>query len=76
WERLPGLEANERTRRALRQVAGAARIPGLGARGGQGLMHLDVTLCAPRRCFECPIARVVIAAETRDGASESTSSDS
>jgi uncharacterized protein DUF2851 len=76
WERLPGVETNERTRRALRQVAGDARIPGLGARGGQGLIHLDATLCGPRRCFECPIARVVIAADARDGASESTSGDS
>jgi hypothetical protein len=30
-------------------------------RGEQGLIHLDSSLCAPRRCRECPIARLVIA---------------
>ncbi|HET7092517.1 MAG TPA: DUF2851 family protein, partial [Thermomicrobiales bacterium] len=75
WERLPGVETNERTRRALRQVAGGVRISGLGARGGQGLIHLDAALCAPRRCYECPIARAVIAAGAAGGANESTSGD-
>jgi hypothetical protein len=32
----------------------------LGARLQQGLIHLDQSLCAPRRCFECPIAAVVV----------------
>jgi hypothetical protein len=27
------------------------------------LIHLDGTLCAPRRCFECPIAHQVVVAE-------------
>jgi hypothetical protein len=75
WERLPGVESNERTRRAMRQVAGATRIPGLGARGGQGLIQLDATLCAPRRCYECPIARAVIDAADANDANESTSGD-
>ena len=61
WERLPPAEANEVTRRALHQVAGASRLSALGARGQQGLIHLDQTLCAPRRCFECPIAQLVLA---------------
>jgi len=65
WERLPPAEANEITRRALRQVAGEARLGRLGARGQQGLIHLDATLCGPRRCYECPIARLVV-----EGASE------
>jgi hypothetical protein len=76
WERLPNVEANERTRRALRQVAGGTSLRGLGARGAQGLIHLDVTLCAPRRCYECPIARAVVGAEASIGATESTSGDS
>lgn len=59
WERLPPAEPNEATRRALRQVAGSARLGGLGARGQQGLLHLDATLCGPRRCFECPVAQLV-----------------
>jgi hypothetical protein len=60
WERLPPAESNEMTRRALRQVAGAARLTKLGARGQQGLLHLDGALCAPRRCYECPIAERVL----------------
>ena len=60
WEGLPAAESNELTRRAARQVAGDVRISGLGARGQQGLIQLDQTLCRPRRCFECPIAAVVL----------------
>jgi hypothetical protein len=56
WERLPVPAPNAVTRRARRQVAGAARLGQIGARGAQGLIHLDTTLCQPRRCFECPIA--------------------
>ena len=64
WERLPGAESNAITRRAQRQVAGSARLPALGARGQQGLIQLDASLCSPRRCFECPVARAVVAAES------------
>ncbi|MCC6790846.1 MAG: DUF2851 family protein, partial [Thermomicrobiales bacterium] len=60
WERLPSAESNEVTRRALRQVAGDARLTGLGERGQQGLIQLDQTLCRPRRCFECPVAALVL----------------
>lgn len=56
WERLPASAANAVTRRAHRQVAGAAPLGQIGARGAQGLIHLDTALCQPRRCFECPIA--------------------
>jgi hypothetical protein len=63
WERLPPAESNEVTRRALRQVAGSARLAQLGARGQQGLIHLDGSLCAPRRCYECPIAERVLRTE-------------
>jgi len=59
WERLPAADANEVTRRAQRQVAGESRLTGLGARGQQGLIHLDQTLCQPRRCFECPVGQLV-----------------
>lgn len=70
WERLPAAEPNELTRRALRQVAGDARLKNLGARGQQGLLHLDAALCSPRRCFECPIAHAVLSqgAERAEGA--------
>jgi hypothetical protein len=60
WERLANAESNAITRRAQRQVAGPARLTGLGFRGQQGLIHLDQTLCSPRRCYECPIAARVI----------------
>jgi hypothetical protein len=60
WEALPGAESNERTRRAARQVAGDTGLKRLGARLHQGLIHLDQTLCGPRRCYECPIAAVVV----------------
>ena len=60
WEDLPGAESNERTRRAVRQVAGDTGLRRLGARLQQGLIHLDQSLCGPRRCYECPIAAVVV----------------
>jgi hypothetical protein len=56
WERLPAPAANAVTRRAARQVAGGTPLGRIGARGAQGLIHLDTTLCQPRRCFECPVA--------------------
>jgi hypothetical protein len=60
WESLPGAESNERTRRAIRQVTGEVGMKRLGARLQQGLIHLDRSLCEPRRCYECPIAAVVV----------------
>jgi hypothetical protein len=63
WERLPPAEPNEVTRRALKQVAGEARLTNLGARGQQGLIHLDASMCGPRRCYECPIAERVLRVE-------------
>lgn len=60
WERMSGPASNAVTRRALGQVAGDERLTGLGARGQQGLIHLDQTLCAPRRCRECPIAHAAV----------------
>jgi hypothetical protein len=56
WERLPAPSPNAVTRRAVRQVAGPSPLGKIGARGAQGLIHLDTVLCQPRRCFECPIA--------------------
>jgi hypothetical protein len=55
WDRLAPADPNEVTKRAQRQIAGKLRLPGMGARGQQGLIHLDQTLCGPRRCYECPI---------------------
>jgi hypothetical protein len=62
WEALPAPASNAVTRRALAQVAGSGTVGSLGGRGMQGLIHLDGAYCAPRRCFECPIAHRVLAA--------------
>ena len=67
WERLAGPASNAVTRRAMGQVAGDERLSGLGARGQQGLIHLDQTLCAPRRCRECPIAHAAVAGDALTG---------
>ena len=58
WTKLPASAANHRAHRAARQVAGPAKLGRIGARGSQGLIQLDTALCQPRRCFECPIARL------------------
>ena len=60
WDRLATPAGNAITRRALRQVAGAARLGKIGARGAQGLIQLDTAFCQPRRCFECPIAVIAL----------------
>jgi hypothetical protein len=60
WETLKIVEPNAISTRAQNQVAGKHRMPGLGIRGQQGLLHLDRTLCSPRRCFECPVAAVAL----------------
>lgn len=56
WEALPTPTATSVTKRAMSQVCGKASLRGIGARGAQGLIHLDTALCLPRRCFDCPIA--------------------
>jgi hypothetical protein len=61
WEAMPGAESNERTRRATRQVAGEVAIRRQGSRIQQGLIYLDRNLCEPRRCYECPVASLVLA---------------
>jgi hypothetical protein len=68
WDALPAAAPGRPAKRALAQVAGeGGRLRGLGERGHQGLLHLDRTLCTPRRCMECPIAaEVLIAAREGD----------
>lgn len=56
WEKLPAPTATSVTERAMKQVCGDSKLRGIGARGAQGLVHLDTVLCLPRRCFDCPIA--------------------
>lgn len=61
WADIPAAEWMRPARRALRQVTGGTRpLRGLGERGHQGLLHLDRSLCTPRRCYECPIAAEVV----------------
>ncbi|MGI9252229.1 MAG: DUF2851 family protein [Thermomicrobiales bacterium] len=65
WETLPAPASNAITRRALTQITGGAKLPQIGGRGMQGLIHLDTNLCATRRCYECPIAHRVLAADAQ-----------
>jgi hypothetical protein len=67
WERLPAPSPNAVTRRAGRQVAGSSPLGKIGARGAQGLIHLDTVLCQPRRCFECPIAAAELSVKPVNG---------
>lgn len=60
WETLEAGEPNAVTKRALRQVAGNARIGRIGERGMQGLIQLDRVYCEPRRCMECSIAHLAL----------------
>ena len=61
WEKLPAPGMTSVTKRALSQVCGDTPVRAIGARGSQGLIHLDTALCLPRRCFECPIAAAELA---------------
>ncbi|HET9852005.1 MAG TPA: DUF2851 family protein [Candidatus Limnocylindrales bacterium] len=67
WARLPAASTSQPARRARQQVAGETRIRGLKERGNQGLLLLDKRYCGPRRCYECPIARAVVADELARG---------
>jgi hypothetical protein len=60
WDSLPASAHNRVTRAAQLQVAGSTTLKSLGERGMQGLIHLNRSLCAPRRCFECPVAALVV----------------
>ncbi len=75
WGRLPAASTSQPARRARQQIAGEIRIRGLKERGNQGLLLLDKRYCGPRRCYECPIARAVVADELsrrREGAASET----
>lgn len=61
WSSLRAAPASRAVRRARNQVSGDVRIRGLRERGNQGLLYLDRQYCGPRRCYECPIARAVVA---------------
>lgn len=61
WAELPASSLSQPARRARQQVAGDERVGGLRQRGHQGLLYLDRHFCGPRRCYECPIARAVVA---------------
>lgn len=60
WGSLKAGESNERTRRAIRQISGPVGLKQIGGRAHQGLIHLDQVLCGPRRCYQCPIGRLVV----------------
>lgn len=60
WAGLPMGEWSRPARRGMLQATGQRSMPRLGERGLHGLLHLDRTLCTPRRCYECPVAAEVI----------------
>ncbi len=60
WDSLAASAHNRQSRAAQLQVSGGPPLRGLGERGMQGLIQLHRTRCQPRRCFECPIAAMVI----------------
>lgn len=72
WATLPRSEWSRPARRALAQVAGDVPLGRLGERANQGLLHLDRTLCTPRRCYECPIAAEVIRDSQRTRTNDSS----
>lgn len=61
WSELPAGTVAQPARRARQQVAGDVVLRGLKERGNQGLLYLDKHFCTPRRCYECAIARAVVA---------------
>ena len=63
WDTLPASAHNRVTRTAQMQVGGSIALKGLGERGMQGLIHLNRALCTPRRCYECPVAALVVGEE-------------
>jgi hypothetical protein len=67
WAGLPSGAVAQPARRARQQVAGEARLQGVRERGNQGLLYLDRHYCVPRRCYECPVARAVVADELSRG---------
>ncbi len=63
WEQLPASSPNRITKASTIQVTGGPALRGIGERGMQGLIHLNRALCTPRRCFECPVAALVLSAD-------------
>ena len=63
WEQLPASSPNQVTKAATMQITGGPALRAIGERGMQGLIHLNRALCTPRRCFECPIASLVLTAD-------------
>lgn len=61
WSNMPSGSIAQPARRARQQVGGKSPLRGLKERGNQGLLYLDRAFCNPRRCYECPIARAVVA---------------
>lgn len=60
WEELPTPPSNAIVSATLEQICGQVPLPIGRAREQQGLLHLYFTGCRPRRCYECPIAHLVV----------------
>lgn len=72
WSALRSSALAQPARRARSQIAGNRPITGVQERGNQGLLVLDKRFCTPRRCYECPIAREVVATELQAAQAESS----
>jgi hypothetical protein len=65
WDALPASAHNRVTRTAQMQIGGPVTLKNIGERGMQGLIHLNRALCTPRRCYECPVAALVVSDGSR-----------
>lgn len=60
WLELPAGRGNQLVRATLEQVCGPTPIRLRSARAEQGLLHLYHWGCRERRCWECPVAHLVL----------------
>ncbi len=60
WQELPAGRGNQLVRATLEQVCGPTPIRLRSARAEQGLLHLHHRGCRERRCWECPVAHLVL----------------
>lgn len=60
WETLPSGPKNSLVAATLEQICGSQQIVPERARTQQGLLHLYWRGCRVRRCYECPVAQLVL----------------
>ncbi|MFN3337475.1 MAG: DUF2851 family protein, partial [Thermomicrobium sp.] len=60
WLELPAGRGNHLVRATLEQICGPSPFRLRSARAEQGLLHLHYRGCRERRCWECPVAHLVL----------------